>query len=77
MPEFFLEKERTKEKSAPSVADLEVGDIIMYDGARREIEDISTDRNHIRALCLSASSLSMSLYLQNEQAAKRKKNQLE
>ena len=96
MPEFFLEKERTKKKSAPSVADLEVGDIIMYDGARREIEEISTDRikmkdldapdyggillgtsdNHIRALCLSASSLSMSLYLQNEQAAKRKKNQL-
>lgn len=44
MPEFFLEKERTQEKSAPSVADLEVGDIIMYDGARREIEEISADR---------------------------------
>ena len=41
MPEFFLEKERTQEKSAPSVADLAVGDIIMYDGARREVEKIS------------------------------------
>lgn len=41
MPEFFLEKERTQEKSAPSVADLVVGDIIMYDGARREVEKIS------------------------------------
>ena len=28
MPEFFLEKERTQEKSAPSVADLAVGDIM-------------------------------------------------
>ena len=50
MPEFFLEKERTKEKSAPSVADLEVGDIIMYDGARREIEEISTDRIKMKDL---------------------------
>lgn len=41
MPEFFLEKERTQEKSAPSVANLAVGDIIMYDGARREVEKIS------------------------------------
>lgn len=41
MPEFFLEKERTQEKSAPSVADLAVGDIIMYDGVRREVEKIS------------------------------------
>ena len=50
MPEFFLEKERTQEKSAPSVADLEVGDIIMYDGARREIEEISTDRIKMKDL---------------------------
>ncbi len=50
MPEFFLEKERTQEKSAPSVADLEVGDIIMYDGARREIEEISADRIKMKDL---------------------------
>lgn len=50
MPEFFLEKERTQEKSAPSVADLAVGDIIMYDGARREIEEISADRIKMKDL---------------------------
>jgi len=50
MPEFFLEKEKAQEKSAPSVADLEVGDIIIYDGARREIEEISTDRIKIKDL---------------------------
>ena len=50
MPEFFLEKERTQEKSAPSVANLEVGDIIMYDGARREIEEISADRIKMKDL---------------------------
>lgn len=50
IPEFFLEKERTQEKSAPSVADLEVGDIIMYDGARREVEEISTDRIKMKDL---------------------------
>ena len=50
MPEFFLEKERTQEKSAPSVADLEAGDIIMYDGARREVEEISTDRIKMKDL---------------------------
>ena len=50
MPDFFLEKERTQEKSAPSVANLEVGDIIMYDGARREIEEISTDRIKMKDL---------------------------
>ena len=50
MPEFFLEKEKAQEKSAPSVADLEVGDIIMYDGARREIEEISTDRIKMKDL---------------------------
>ena len=52
MPEFFLEKERTQEKSVPSVADLAVGDIIMYDGARREIEEISPD--HIKMKDLDA-----------------------
>ena len=41
MPEFFLEKERTQEKSAPSVADLAVGDTILYEGKRREVESIS------------------------------------
>lgn len=50
MPEFFLEKERTQEKSVPSVADLAVGDIIMYDGARREIEEISPDRIKMKDL---------------------------
>lgn len=30
-----------QESHKPSVADLEVGDIIMYDGARREVESIS------------------------------------
>ena len=50
MPEFFLEKEKEQEKSAPSVADLEVGDIIMYDGARREIEEISADRIKMKDL---------------------------
>lgn len=50
MPEFFLEKEKMQEKSVPSVADLAVGDIIMYDGARREIEEISTDRIKMKDL---------------------------
>lgn len=50
MPEFFLEKERTQEKSVPSVADLAVGDIIMYDGARREIEEIIPDRIKMKDL---------------------------
>lgn len=50
MPEFFLEKERTQEKSALSVADLGVGDIIVYDGARREVEEISTDRIKMKDL---------------------------
>ena len=50
MPEFFLEKERTQEKSVPSVADIAVGDIIMYDGARREIEEISPDRIKMKDL---------------------------
>ena len=41
MPEFFREKELSLEKSAPTVADLDVGDIIMYEGKRREVEKIS------------------------------------
>ena len=41
MPEFFLEKEKTQEKSAPSVSDLAIGDTILYEGKRREIESIS------------------------------------
>ena len=40
MPEFFLEKEKVHEKSA-KVSDLAVGDVIMYDGSRREVEKIS------------------------------------
>lgn len=41
MPEFFKEKELSQEKSAPTVADLDVGDVIMYEGKRREVEKIS------------------------------------
>ena len=41
MPEFFREKELSHEKSAPTVADLDVGDVIMYEGKRREVEKIS------------------------------------
>ena len=41
MPEFFREKELSQEKSAPTVADLDVGDVIMYEGKRREVERIS------------------------------------
>ena len=43
MPEFFREKELAQEKSAPIVSDLEVGDVILYEGKRREIEKISPD----------------------------------
>lgn len=32
------------------VSDLAVGDIIMYDGARREVEEISTDRIKMKDL---------------------------
>ncbi|MGB4090440.1 MAG: YodL domain-containing protein [Ruminococcus flavefaciens] len=41
MPEFFKEKELSQEKSAHTVADLDVGDVIMYEGKRREVEKIS------------------------------------
>ena len=42
MPEFFREKELVQEKpETAKVSDLAVGDIIMYDGARREVEKIS------------------------------------
>lgn len=42
MPEFFREKELVQEKpETAKVSDLAVGDIIMYDGARREVEKVS------------------------------------
>ena len=42
MPEFFREKELVQEKpETAKVSDLAVGDVIMYDGARREVEKIS------------------------------------
>lgn len=41
MPEFFKEKKLSQDKSAPTLADLEVGDVILYDGKRREVEQIS------------------------------------
>ncbi len=51
MPEFFREKELVQEKSdTAKVSDLAVGDIIMYDGARREVEEISTDRIKMKDL---------------------------
>ena len=51
MPEFFREKELVQEKSETAkVSDLAVGDIIMYDGARREIEEISPDRIKMKDL---------------------------
>ena len=51
MPEFFREKELVQEKpETAKVSDLAVGDIIMYDGARREIEEINTDRIKMKDL---------------------------
>ena len=51
MPEFFREKELVQEKpETAKVSDLAVGDVIMYDGARREIEEISTDRIKMKDL---------------------------
>ena len=51
MPEFFREKEFVQEKpETAKVSDLAVGDIIMYDGARREIEEISADRIKMKDL---------------------------
>ena len=42
MPEFFREKELVQEKpETAKVSYLAVGDVIMYDGARREVEKIS------------------------------------
>ena len=50
MPEFFREKELVQEKpETAKVSDLAVGDI-MYDGARREVEEISTDRIKMKDL---------------------------
>ena len=51
MPEFFRDKELVQEKpETAKVSDLAVGDIIMYDGARREIEEISTERIKMKDL---------------------------
>ena len=51
MPEFFREKDIVQEKpETAKVSDLAVGDIIMYDGARREIEEISPDRIKMKDL---------------------------
>lgn len=51
MPEFFREKELVQEKpETAKVSDLAVGDIIMYDGARREVEEISTERIKMKDL---------------------------
>lgn len=51
MPELFREKELVQEKpETAKVSDLAVGDIIMYDGARREVEEISTDRIKMKDL---------------------------
>lgn len=51
MPEFFREKELVQEKpETAKVSDLAVGDIIMYDGARREVEEFSTDRIKMKDL---------------------------
>lgn len=51
MPEFFREKELVQENpETAKVSDLAVGDIIMYDGARREVEEISTDRIKMKDL---------------------------
>ena len=41
MPEFFREKELAQEKTAPNVSDLSIDDVILYEGKRREIEEIS------------------------------------
>ena len=51
MPEFFREKELVQEKpESAKVSDLAVGDTIMYEGKRREIEEISTDRIKMKDL---------------------------
>lgn len=50
MPEFFKEKELSQEKSAPTVADLDVGDVIMYEGKRREVEKISEKSISLKGL---------------------------
>lgn len=39
-----------QEEHKPTVADLEVGDIIMYDGARREVESISDNSISLKDL---------------------------
>ena len=51
MPEFFREKELVQEKpETAKVSDLDVGDVIMYDGARREVEKISDNSISLKDL---------------------------
>ena len=51
MPEFFREKELVQEKpETAKVSDLAVGDTILYEGKRREIEEISADRIKMKDL---------------------------
>ena len=51
MPEFFREKELVQEKpETAKVSDLAVGDVIMYDGARREVEKISDNSISLKDL---------------------------
>ena len=51
MPEFFREKELVQEKpETAKVSDLAVGDAILYEGKRREVEEISTDRIKMKDL---------------------------
>ncbi len=52
-PDFFREKELVQEQDAPdkpTVADLAVGDIILFDGSRREVEEISERSIKLRDL---------------------------
>ena len=50
-PDFFRKKELVQEQAQkPTVADLAVGDIILFDGSRREVEAISADSIKLRDL---------------------------
>lgn len=56
-PDFFKEKELVQEQEQeqtaphkPTVANLSAGDIIMFDGSRREVEEISADSIKLRDL---------------------------
>ena len=51
MPEFFREKELVQDKpETAKVSDLAVGDTILFEGKRREVEEISTDRIKMKDL---------------------------